>query len=687
MGCTGTKQRSDSDAVETAEAMGAAERAIKAALLIQRWYRRYLARQEIRKRCSWNIFQSLEYAGEQDQIKLHNFFHDLLTHLSNVKPSVAAAISNSPAQSLRGQPKELERSEQAEQELWRNTNPEEVQIEEAYRGPHLRLPLTTNQVDALIQGFKDRRTLHAKYVLLVLHEARRYLQTKPNVSAASTAFAKQITVVGDLHGKLDDLLTVFYKNGLPSRDNPYVFNGDFVDRGMHSVEVLMLLLVCMLVWRDAVFLNRGNHEDFNVNLRYGFLKEIMFKYTRQASKIVQLTEDLYSWLPVATLIDNRVFVVHGGVSSITDLKIVSAINRHQFVTVLQPPLHHGSYNANEWRQLVDLLWSDPRPQSGCRPNDMRGGGSFFGPDVTQAFLRKHKLDWIIRSHECKPDGFEYTHNGKVLTIFSASNYYDIGSNRGAYVKLVGPKLVPHTVMFVSTAQTRKATIQQRSGYIEHSALRELKQHVYACQTPLRAEFQKYDPQGKGQVSLSDWCSVMEKVVGLHVTWRILCPKIAQVDPVSGAVLYETTFDEYALTNKLAQNGPSFLESLYRNKDSLETIFRIMDKDGSGLISMEEFKDACDLLGQHANTPMSQEQVEELAKSIDINKDGFIDFNEFLEAFRLVDKRPPSPLADAKAGSGVPCNGVTNAAPVAVIDEDVDEEEEEEEEKESYCTKL
>lgn len=329
MGCTGTKQSSECDAVEKAEVMGNAERAIKAALLIQRWYRRYLARQEIRKRCSWNIFQSLEYAGEQDQIKLHNFFHDLLTHLSNVKPSVAAAISNSPAQSLRGRPKELEKSELAEQELWRNTNPDEVVIEEAYRGPHLRLPLTTNQVDALIQGFKDRRTLHARYVLLVLHEARRYLQTKPNVSAASTAFAKQITVVGDLHGKLDDLLTVFYKNGLPSRDNPYVFNGDFVDRGMHSVEVLMLLLVCMLVWRDAVFLNRGNHEDFNVNLRYGFLKEIMFKYTRQASKIVQLTEDLYSWLPVATLIDNRVFVVHGGVSSITDLKIVSAINRHQ----------------------------------------------------------------------------------------------------------------------------------------------------------------------------------------------------------------------------------------------------------------------------------------------------------------------------------------------------------------------
>lgn len=683
MGCTGTKQSGDSDAVDKAE-MGAAERAMKAALLIQRWYRRYLARQEIRKRCSWNIFQSLEYAGEQDQIKLHNFFHDLLTHLSNVKPSVAAAISNSPAQSLRGQPKELEKTRQAEQELLRNTNPEDIPVEEGYRGPHLRIPLTTNQVDSLIQGFKDRRTLHAKYVLLVLHEARKYLQTKPNLSAASTAFAKQITVVGDLHGKLDDLLTVFYKNGLPSRDNPYVFNGDFVDRGMHSVEVLVLLLVCMLVWRDAVFLNRGNHEDFNVNLRYGFLKEIMFKYTRQASKIVQLTEELYSWLPIATLIDNKVFVVHGGVSSETDLKVVAAINRHQFVTVLQPPLHHSGYNANEWRQLVDLLWSDPRPQPGCRPNEMRGGGSFFGPDVTAAFLRRHKLDWIIRSHECKPDGFEYAHNGKVLTIFSASNYYDIGSNRGAYVKLVGPRLVPHTVMFVSTAQTRKATIQQRSGYIEHSALKELKHHIYACQTPLRAEFQKYDPESKGTVTMAEWCSVMEKIVGLHVTWRILCPKIAQYDAVNGTVLYESTFDEYALTNKLAQNGPSFLESLYRNKDSLETIFRIMDKDGSGLISMEEFKDACDLLGQHVNTPMSQDQVEELARSIDINKDGFIDFNEFLEAFRLVDKCPPSSgvgaedsvvnrMADERVPPSEPrCNGV----PVS-----------DSAEPESYCTKL
>ena len=52
--------------------------------------------------------------------------------------------------------------------------------------------------------------------------------------------------------------------------------------------------------------------------------------------------------------------------------------------------------------------------------------------------------------------------------------------------------------------------------------------------------------------------------------------------------------------------------------------------------MDEFEDACELLSSHIGTSLSKESIRDMARCIDINKDGIIDFNEFLEAFRLVD---------------------------------------------------
>jgi hypothetical protein len=58
---------------------------------------------------------------------------------------------------------------------------------------------------------------------------------------------------------------------------------------------------------------------------------------------------------------------------------------------------------------------------------------FFGSDITHQFLKKYNLSMIIRSHQVKQDGYEYVHDGKVLTVFSASNYCG-GSNWGAVVR-------------------------------------------------------------------------------------------------------------------------------------------------------------------------------------------------------------------------------------------------------------
>lgn len=68
-----------------------------------------------------------------------------------------------------------------------------------------------------------------------------------------------------------------------------------------------------------------------------------------------------------------------------------------------------------WLQIVNLLWSDPMPQNGCISNEGRGGGCYWGPDVTEGVLGKHNIQLLIRSHECKQDGYEFCHNRKVRT--------------------------------------------------------------------------------------------------------------------------------------------------------------------------------------------------------------------------------------------------------------------------------
>jgi len=72
--------------------------------------------------------------------------------------------------------------------------------------------------------------------------------------------------------------------------------------------------------------------------------------------------------------------------------------------------------------MCELLWSDPQPQIGRSPSK-RGVGIQFGPDVTNRFLRLNNLDYIIRSHEVKQEGYEVAHNGKCITVFSAPNYW------------------------------------------------------------------------------------------------------------------------------------------------------------------------------------------------------------------------------------------------------------------------
>ena len=55
--------------------------------------------------------------------------------------------------------------------------------------------------------------------------------------------------------------------------------------------------------------------------------------------------------------------------------------------------------------------------------------------------------------------------------------------------------------------------------------------------------------------------------------------------------------------------------------------------------MEEFAGVCGFLSKHSPLKWDEKQIMDLANSIDLDKNGVIDFNEFLEAFRIVDIEP------------------------------------------------
>ncbi|XP_053757455.1 serine/threonine-protein phosphatase with EF-hands 2 isoform X3 [Panthera pardus] len=648
-----------------------AEKAFKAAALIQRWYRRYTARLEMRRHCTWRIFQSIEYAGQQDQVKLHDFFSYLVDHFT---PS-----SNHERDFLDRMFTEDRFPQDSEMEKFGDY--ESIEVPDNYTGPRLSFPLLPDHATALVEAFRLKQQLHARYVLNLLHETRKHLIQLPNINRVSTCYSEEITVCGDLHGQLDDLIFIFHKNGLPSPERAYVFNGDFVDRGKDSVEILMVLFAFMLVYPKEFHLNRGNHEDHLVNLRYGFTKEVMHKYKTHGKKILKILKDVFCWLPLATLVDEKVLILHGGVSDMTDLELLAKLDRHKIVSTMRhktrkengkqvkkeeanqkssagrptpwflpqsrslpaSPLRLGSLQAHRAGRSSSIPCGAPRDAKELARQVRRSVDLELDRCRQQAGF---PVSWgKEEASPCTPEAdsgaeepLEPTQEEwrQVLTIFSASNYYEVGSNRGAYVKL-GPALTPYIVQYQANKVTHMLTMRQRISRVEESALRALREKLFAHSSDLLGEFKKHDADKTGLITFSDWAEAVESVLHLGLPWRMLRPQLVN-SPTDNTLEYKSWLEDLAKEQLNRENiQSSLLETLYRNRSNLETIFRIIDSDHSGFISLDEFRHTWKLFSSHMNINITDDCICDLARSIDFNKDGHIDINEFLEAFRLVEQ--------------------------------------------------
>ncbi|KAK9809755.1 hypothetical protein WJX73_003393 [Symbiochloris irregularis] len=315
---------------------------------------------------------------------------------------------------------------------WQQVDLASMTIEDNYKGPSMEgsatdgYTLTLEFIMAMIESFRKQQKIHRRFAFQIVMEAQSALQALPTLVDIPIEDDAHFTVCGDIHGQFYDLLNIFEMNGFPSESNPYLFNGDFVDRGSFSVEVILTLFAFKLLYPDSLHLARGNHESKSMNLIYGFDGEVKAKYT---DTMVDLFRETFCWLPLAHVLNKRVFVVHGGLFARDGVKLEDLRKVDRF---REPP---------EEGLMCEALWSDPQPSDGRAPSK-RGIGVAFGPDVTRDFLTTNSLDLVVRSHEVKDEGYAIDHNGYCITVFSAPNYVDQMGNKGAFIRFTGKDMTP-----------------------------------------------------------------------------------------------------------------------------------------------------------------------------------------------------------------------------------------------------
>jgi len=199
-----------------------------------------------------------------------------------------------------------------------------------------------------------------------------------------------LKICGDVHGQYYDLLRLFEYGGFPPESN-YLFLGDYVDRGKQSLETVCLLLAYKIKYPENFFLLRGNHECASINRIYGFYDECKRRYN---IKLWKTFTDCFNCLPVAAIVDEKIFCCHGGLSP--DLQSMEQIRR-----IMRPT------DVPDQGLLCDLLWSDPdKDTMGWGEND-RGVSFTFGAEVVAKFLHKHDFDLICRAHQVVEEWFKF----------------------------------------------------------------------------------------------------------------------------------------------------------------------------------------------------------------------------------------------------------------------------------------
>ncbi|KNH07508.1 serine/threonine protein phosphatase [Perkinsela sp. CCAP 1560/4] len=292
------------------------------------------------------------------------------------------------------------------------------------------------------QGLCDapsKHSLHLRYLIdNVMEATHALLATEPLFLRVKSP----VYVLGDIHGNLADL-NHFLSQILPFNDwqmrlttVSILFLGDYVDRGAHSIEC-MLLLFCLKILAPAkVFLLRGNHESPEVNgdhMLYGpstYRAQCIALFgTTYGLSLWNQSNEVFAHLGICATIDNTVFCVHGGIPQYTggEDRRLQILMDDEFPRLFRVQ-DEEAMNGVQQQMLNDMLWSDPA-EDDTPLNEYGFGPNARGPDVVSfgsyaisEFCNHFGFQYIFRAHQEKAHGLRLSDSARVVTIFSTSDY-------------------------------------------------------------------------------------------------------------------------------------------------------------------------------------------------------------------------------------------------------------------------
>jgi Ca2+-binding EF-hand superfamily protein len=210
---------------------------------------------------------------------------------------------------------------------------------------------------------------------------------------------------------------------------------------------------------------------------------------------------------------------------------------------------------------------------------------------------------------------------------------------------------------------RYKTTRSSGVDLEKSNASGLREIIFKKKSALLSSFEAVDKHNTGRISRTEWSRIMQNVTSIYIRWLSLITQLVPAEGLdSSSVDYQAFLKSYSVNIPAdagtdAEISTLTLDQLYGQREKLESIFAFFDSNGDGIISHDEFVEACDKLNESLDESTKLTNIENTLLMMDLTGSGAIDINELFETFRMIDKRHLGLSADSsradspRAGEG------------------------------------